>query len=85
MYTYTCPKEEHKDVAHLIHTSVDICMYLYIHVHVFICTCTYTYLHVYIYMPYTGTQRYGAFNACYGVATISRLLKSIGLFCKRAL
>jgi len=27
----------------------------------------------------------GSYSRCYGVATISRLLKSIGLFCKRAL
>ena len=36
------------------------------------CVCEYTYIPAYVYM-YT-----------YGVATISSLLKMIGLFCKRA-
>jgi len=38
-------------------------------------------LHIFTYMRlYTH-----AIHACYGVATISRPLKIIGLFCKRAL
>jgi len=39
-------------------------------IHICVCTCTYTYT-------------YSRF--AYGVATISRLLQIIGLFCKRAL
>ena len=44
--------------------------------------CTYIYLCIYMHMKYGGFC-----DICgnYGVATISRLLKIIGLFCKRAL
>ena len=40
-----------------------------------------THTHTHTYSP-SHTQNYRAY---YGVATISRLLKSTGLFCKRAL
>jgi len=44
-------------------------------VFIFICVCIYTY----IYVQYIHTYTH---SLAYGVATISRLLKIIGLFCR---
>jgi len=55
----------------------------------------YVYIHIYIYqsgpenpsvnMVLLYSKNGAAMTTIYGVATISRLLKIIGLFCKRAL
>jgi len=42
-------------------------------IYAYICIYTYTYMYAYIYV---------CIHICYGVATISRLLKIIGLFCR---
>ena len=75
-------------VAHVIYIYINI--YIYIRVGVYICNmCVYicnmymciamymSYVYVYISNMYTYHSN--------GVATISRLLKIVGLFCKRAL
>ena len=75
MYIYTC-------------IYVNICTYIYIYIYVYI----YIYIYIYIY-TYTHTHtHYPALHILvaqgavgYGVATSSRLLEIIGLFCKRAL
>jgi len=51
-----------------------VCMYIYIYTYIYI--YIYIYIHVYIYVY---------IHIYYGVATLSRLLKIEGLFCKRAL
>ena len=55
-----------------------ICIFVYIYIRTYI----YTYIYVYSASPF-GTLRH--FATSYGVATISRLLKIIGLSCERAL
>jgi len=68
---------------------------MYICIHVYIYTCIYIYayicMHVHIYI-HIYLHTYCTFEWCtapspsnYGVATISRLLQIIGLFCKKAL
>ena len=61
-------------------------MYICIYVHIYICTHIHicTYIHIYIY---TDGEWMGEFNPflVHEVATISRLPKNRGLFCKRAL
>ena len=60
--------------------SAHLCLYRYIHI------CIYVYMYVYIYMymrMYTCAHEYDLDSLeQYGVATISRLLKNIGLFCR---
>jgi len=54
-------------------------MYLCIYVYTYICVCVYICIYTYMYICiYTRTY-------VYGLATISRMLKNIRLFCKRAL
>jgi len=68
------------------HVSV-ICVYIYIHIYM------YAYVHVRLHMRSvyaylhicTFTYTRIVDGGCYGVATIGRLLKTISLFCKRAL
>ena len=75
-------------------------MYMYcIHICIYnTITCEYIYVYLYTYHIYTQEYKYDMFVAClfyvyiqvyahiqYGVATISRLLQIIGLFCKRAI
>ena len=57
--------------------------YIYIHTH----TNIYIYIYIYIYdvMAYTYILHHEGLCPYYRVATISRLLEIIGLFCKRAL
>ena len=60
---------------------------MYTSKYVYICTHVHKnihiYIHVYIYLPSLHCDRIHIY--VYGVATISRLLQIIGLFCKRAL
>ena len=79
---------------------VYICMYTYIHtyiytcacsyIHIYTCTCIYVYIQTCtcvftcIYILYTRICVCTYDALCYGVPTISMLLKMIGLFCKRA-
>ena len=65
---------------------LSICMvYTRIYMYIPLYTCIYTYIHV-----YTGIYMYVHVYICnmyiyvytYGVATISRLLKILGLFCR---
>jgi len=56
-------------------------IYIYIYDYVYIYT-KYIYIHIYIYIYVYALQ---SRSIWYGVATISRLLKIIGLFCKSAL
>ena len=69
-------------------------MYMYAYIHVFI--HIYIYIHVHVRKCgrlsvfrtlYAGALEFSdcLLLFCYGVATISRMLKNIGLFCKRAL
>jgi len=48
------------------------------------CSMQHTHMYVYIYIV-SNTQTLCVEEATYGVASISRLLEIIGLFCKRAL
>ena len=49
-------------------------MYIYIYIYIYI--YVYVYIHIYTHIILTSAPQY------YGVATISRLLKNIRLFCK---
>jgi len=65
-----------------------ICIYVYIYINISICICMYIYIHVCI--EYTNLDRgfrcaEAMHHSQHGVATMSRILKIIGLFCKRAL
>ena len=54
--------------------------------YIFICTTSLYVLHLNIYYIFICTHVLSSYkDVDYGVATISRLLKTIGLFCKRAL
>ena len=83
-----------------IYIYIYIHMYIYIRIHICVCISVYIYIHicVYIYIHmytiYTYMCVYIYIFICmraflvwiwYGVATIRRLLKMIGLFCKKAL
>jgi len=59
---------------------VYIYMYVCMHmcVHAYICVCIHTNIQTHMHAHATGLRKYG-------VATICRLLKIIGLFCKRVL
>jgi len=63
--------------------------YMYIYIYIYVCIYIYSCINVSVYIySYTHTLFWcDACDAihCYGVATISRLLKNIGLFCKSAL
>ena len=63
---------------------VCVCKYIYIYIYIYI--YTYTYMHIYIY---TYKCMYLVFydqdEICCGVASVSRIDKIIGLFCKRDL
>ena len=56
-------------------------IYIYIYVYIYI----YIYIHIYVLTHKHAHIFRGLASWGYGVATISRLLKLIGLFCKRAL
>jgi len=61
--------------------SASLCfMYMYIYVYIHICrniyTCSYRYMETCVYLVDE------VYRLRYGVATISRLLKIIGLFCR---
>ena len=66
-----------------------MCIFLYTHTH----THTHIYIYIYIYVmcrkvsiqSILYVSAYIRQSISYGVATIRRLLKIIGLFCKRAL
>jgi len=65
-----------------VHIHIDSGVYIYgvyMHTPLSMCICTY------MCTPPTNVCVYIYAVAQYGVATISRLLKMIGLFCKRAL
>ena len=64
-------------------------MYIYIYVYIHMCIFVYTYIQMYVYIDtyifiYVNAT-IGVYYIYPGVALISRLLKIIGLFCKRAL
>jgi len=63
------------------------CLYLYVRVYVYvrvcISICLYLYVNERVAWKIQSTSR--VFKGAYGVATISRLLKIIDVFCKRAL
>ena len=60
-----------------INTHIYVCMYTYMYIFVYVHTCICMYVRIYIY---TLSGDLG--NQLYGVATICRLLKIIGLFCR---
>ena len=68
-----------------------ICIIVYIYVHIYtlmynhICAYVQMYIYAYIYINTFHHAAPARHIALYGVATISRILKIIGLFCKRAL
>jgi len=65
-------------------------MYIYIYIYIYTYISIYIYIYIYIYIhvyvilrPNTVRTRSTCVNATwYGVATIGRLLKIIGLFCR---
>ena len=70
IYTYTCQ-----------HTFTYVCIriYVYTHISIYICICMHIHMYVCIYIHTHITH---INSHAYGVAAISRLLKSIGLFCR---
>ena len=68
------------------HAHLYIYIYIYTHVHLRMYVCVHIHVQILVYCIYSYicTCLYTQIYA-YGVATISRLLKIIGLFCKRAL
>jgi len=68
-----------------IHTCIYmyICIYyVYVHIYTYI---LYIYIYIYIHIIYVLSHVLPESARSYGVASISRLLKIIGLLCKRAL
>jgi len=65
-----------------VYVCVCRCGRVHVHVHVHVCVCMYTHIHVYVHMCGSADC---VWRLGYEVATISRLLKITGLFCKRAL
>ena len=89
IYTYIC-----------IYLHICIHIHIHIHIHICIYAYTYTYIythiytHIFTYVHINVWHTYKQMYICihndvktykYGVATISRRLKIIGLFCKRAI
>ena len=69
-----------------IYTYIPICIYIYIHICVYMYLFMYTYMYIYIYI-HMYEYKYMCMYMCvyiytYGVATSSRLLEIIGLFCR---
>ena len=65
-----------KNIIRMLPVRMYVYTYVYMYMHAdIICTHRYTYTYI----------RWKTLSGSYGVATISRLLKIIGLFCKRAL
>jgi len=70
-----------------IYMDIHIYTYVYAYIWTYTRTCTHAYIHSYKHM-HTNTYIYTAWPfliaimETYGVATISRLVKIIGLFCK---
>jgi len=62
-----------------------ICVMWHIHVHRSVFVCTLVTFHVWGGIHVRQPTTFRVCHVAYGVATISRLLKIIGLFCKRAL
>jgi len=56
-----------------------ICTHTYVHINIYI--CTYIYIHLYLY-DVSKYIRICLHTYTYGVATISRLLRIMGLFCR---
>jgi len=54
-----------------MYTYIYVYVYIDMHVCIYMCAC------IHIYIPNDGTP-----PDCYGVATISRIDKIIGLFCR---
>jgi len=73
-----CTLQTHPPLDFLPHVFIDTHIYIYTHTHSHIYTHTYTYV-------CTSGCTLSSSLSLYGVATISRMLKNIGLFCKRAL
>jgi len=73
----------------LLHQYPNYALFIHIPDYIHMCTYTYIYSYTYIYIyiyQYIYIQVQNVLRtSSYGVASISRLLKSIGLFCKRAL
>ena len=60
------------------------CIYIYIYIYIYICMYSIE-GHVYFverHLPPSKTDLYIVYKYTYGVATISRLLKMIGLLCR---
>ena len=71
-----------------IHILICTYIYIYTHIYIYVCMYVYTYVYVCIYICiciYRHTYIHIYLKPRYGVATMSRRLKIIGLFCKRAL
>ena len=86
------------DVCIFVYTREHICRFTYTYTYIYKCMYTkYNVIYRYVYISYWATplgfhfrrnnpQIYPADEReGYGVATINRLLKIVGLFCKRAL
>jgi len=72
-----------KIAAKMCVTYVAILLYVYMHIYVY--TYIDTYIHIYPYSPPLPLRILPQMSVVYdGVAMISRLLKIIGFFCKRA-
>ena len=71
------------------YTHSTIVRIAYVHTHTFSFSLTHTHSHTHSHTHTHTTIVWTAYmhplTICYGVATMSRLLKIIGLFCKRAL
>ena len=73
---YTYIHVQKRDTINQRHTYTIIYMCTYTHIYMY--TCTFIYMHTYALMYMTEKRHYG-------VATVSRIDKIIGLFCKRDL
>jgi len=60
------------------------CMYIFtcVHIHMCTCSCVYIFTCVHVHVCTYSLTRIQSFIVSYGVATISRLLKIAGLFCR---
>ena len=89
VHVYFCTScNTHMHICHMyiyVYICICKCVHVYGCVCICVCACVHTHTHTYthsVHVIYVQSQRA---HHIYGVATVSRLFKRIGLFCKRAL
>ena len=74
----------HNKKAFIVDTKSVYCLYIG-YMYIKICICEYTCMRMYTCIKKARRKPHGVGYNVYGVASVSRIDKIIGLFCKRAL